>query len=156
MRRSALLLVVVLSATCCYAQNHNQPKGVTIIRPYLSVPDSLGGKNLKGYAHFSLTVHRLGTLLNYQLISLSVSYDGSAPRLIFKDTTAIPCNTHLSPWNEETLRFIPWLREYLARTQFRTCFDPREPEATDRAYLMGFDIYFNPVIEELPSGHGYE
>ena len=156
MRMGLVVVLLALGLGTSHAQESVQPLGMTIVRPYLTVPDSLGGKTLKGCATFTLTVHDLGTLLNNQLRLLQVSYDGSEPKTIFKDSVAIPCNTHLSPWSPESVRFIPWLREYLARTQFRFCYDPNTPGRDNRVHLIDFDIFFNPTIMDLPGGHAYE
>jgi hypothetical protein len=157
MKTSFMALAIVLYSMQCHAQHPVQPMGYTIIRPYLTVPDSLGGAKLRGYARFQLIVHHFGTILNSTLERLVVGSEGSELVTIYRDTTYMPCNTPLQPWSEEAERFVPWLWEYLARTQFRFCDDPDDPyTAGQRIHLTSYDIYFNPKIEELRGPHGFE
>jgi hypothetical protein len=157
MKTSFMALAIVVYGMQCHAQHPVQPMGYTIIRPCLTVPDSLGGAKLRGYARFQLHVHHFGTILNSSLERLVVGSEGTELVTVFKDTMYMPCNTPLQPWSDEAKRFMPWLWEYLARTQFRFCDDPDDPyTAGQRRHLISYDIYFNPKIEELQRRHGFE
>jgi hypothetical protein len=148
----ALVVALTIAELSANAQKHVQPADMTIVRPFLTVPDSLGGPKLKGYAEFILRVHVLGTILSSHLSRIWASTDGSEPTLIYSDAT----NSFLPEPTPVLARFRDWLDEYLARTQFRFCFEGRDPGWNLRVQMLTYTIYFNPNIRELPPGHGYE